>query len=65
MKKLLAILLSVCVLVTSFSGLSASAYYDYETENEITYTYDEETHTLTIEGSGEMGNYSWWSGTWP
>ena len=63
MKKLLAILLSVCVLVTSFSGLSASAYYDYETENEITYTYDEETHTLTIEGSGEMGNYSWWSGT--
>lgn len=56
MKKLMAVILAVCTLLSCFGGFSVHAGND-----SITYTYDEETKTLYIEGEGEMDDYYWWN----
>ena len=60
MKRLLSIVLSVCMLLSITAGLDFSALAIEESgkcgEN-VTYTYDSSTGLLTISGSGDMDNY--------
>ena len=65
MKKLLSLLLILCMLCTIFPGFTAFADVTTELVDEITYSYDEETCTLTLTGNGDMDNYSWWNKFYP
>ena len=63
MKKVLSLLLSICLLLTLTAGLNFSAYADElpasgSCGENVTYTFNSETGLLTISGTGAMTKYS-------
>ena len=62
MKKVLSIVLSICMLLSISAGLnfSASALDSSGSCGEnVSYTFDAATGLLTISGSGDMYDYGW------
>lgn len=64
MKKALSFVLVICMLCGLFSGITVSAE-EAAVDTEISYIFDIDTGTLTVTGSGEMDNYSWWNDFYP
>ena len=71
MKKTISLILTVLMIVSSFSVMSlvsaketnvVSSGDTYSgTTGDCTWTYDEDTETLTISGNGKMGNYDYYN----
>lgn len=62
-KKLISILLSVIMVLSSLTVTNFFAYADDLTTgscgNNVSYSFDSATGTLTISGTGPMTNYTW------
>ena len=68
MKKIISIILSVLMILSSFSILSLVSAKENNmissgdaysgTTGDCTWSYDEDTETLTISGNGKMGDYN-------
>ena len=62
MKRLLSLILSITLLLSTVTGLSFNAYAldsSGSCGENVTYTFDESTGTLTISGTGDMENYAY------